>query len=753
MVLDIRQELMVVKVGHQIVPQGRDVGAAVLVRGKLVSDDVDDDQDAESIAGPCSTPPPVPATGLRGLDSSDVSYAPGSRSPQPRPLRKPCSACRFVPAYKHYVPRTAAHAAMASNGLINRRRLHNHGKQLGTYHSTRGLHADGLVDVVGTEEDPEVEDIVDSGFHFAAPTMSSHEKDPVTRQVGVACSAEDIVDIAAPTMASRERDPPSRHIRVSCRACTSGLTGPVAYGELPHSALTERSKAVKNHRDVDLIRNSSPECCRTDGGDDAGHAGEHCEDHDSIVENVLEKSSEADGEGNSCNAFLRTEQLDAAENSEKPDGSCSSLTGRRDVANKDQVETMEGADQYESMRVTYQGTRDCEELEDDAKPETCSTTEHGQHHHRHHHHQPSVQANPHDCFMQRVERACARLSTHSTGCKRHEYISPRSGPLRRASSPWHEFPRHPQSARAHAESEPLHPRMYTSPHPSHFGQANSDMEDPVSMPASPISEIDDPFKKIASPTYQLAPVSSADDVVEDVGYHGEGGDVIPWNNLHRRGSSAGISTQNRSCVRERALSSARQLYSRLQKLNQRVDRSTMASRSSCYQNSPSPAPRSASTSTDGYRAKDQNEDLQVEDGCAPLPGNAIARSSSTPRRRRMSRGDVHKEAQKLPRTATARDNARGGCPLAAAGKGVASRSSLHPQSARGSQVLPQSQTPSPAQKPMKLSVEVFPSPSAPQGFGLKITQHLPQAVEVEYVNGLGLSPRSFRTVSCRRCSS
>ncbi|KAH7416213.1 hypothetical protein KP509_14G080700 [Ceratopteris richardii] len=153
------------------------------------------------------------------------------------------------------------------------------------------------------------------------------------------------------------------------------------------------------------------------------------------------------------------------------------------------------------------------------------------------------------------------------------------------------------------------------------------------------------------------------------------------------------------------------------------------------------------------RSRASNPDSKIKDkrGClseASTPRTTDERSSSTRREQHTSkRADKEKKSNGVPP-----NDSRGAvCPFQDTSHGAVTCSSsvISLPAIKPRQNEAQNQQ-------LKLSVEVFPSPSAPKGFGLKITQHFPkehQHAQVEYVNGLGLSPRSFQTSVCRRCSS
>lgn len=214
-------------------------------------------------------------------------------------------------------------------------------------------------------------------------------------------------------------------IRVACSACTSSLRAPLFYG---HPATAPKVKTRKRGKrptlsSTEVMAMATTECPVQDLCDDRDRTAADCgwfvrPEQDAYV-------------SPSSSGMVRLPSHSAA-----PEKNKSLNLVPVEVGTFHKVERVEGHSPHESIGVTYQSMRNCEDIHEDTQA-VAGEKQHYQH----------------DCFVKRVERACAkatgsklaaversgssrnRTSSHTSRCNRQNDIAnSRAGrPQRRAA--------------------------------------------------------------------------------------------------------------------------------------------------------------------------------------------------------------------------------------------------------------------------------------------------------------------------------
>ncbi|MCO5563441.1 hypothetical protein L7F22_017083 [Adiantum nelumboides] len=790
MVLDIRKELKERKAGHPI------TASIVKVRSRTGDLYVKADGDrqasetinggAESIAGPCSPPAPVFSRKI------DLAHPYGSyeqaRPPQPRPLRMPCSACTFVPApHTHHNIQHNIDLALLSRthttgtpacSQRDRAQMYfcKQGRNAGSSHAP-DLEAD-REECVEIEE-PGVEDIAAPGGHGDCRSLQQQQH------------------AATPSFNTPSSGNASfiEPMRVSCSACTSSLRAPFTYGQRPpcdriaHPAKPKNIQRIKQRdkgpqlADSALLSNSTT-------AEDMATAPTSQEQRNELVEPLTTAMESSQG------WYIRAKQESLVPDRQAIPAASDYAKSMIEeyVSNsslEDVVEAVGGANQHEGLEVTYQSTRDREEIiQHFGRPAVKhrNSTRMNEH----------DTVNGHDCFVKRVERACAtacRSASAGSKCRSsasHEY-GPASSAAARRRLDYKNFI-YADYKRPASRTNRLHRSSQRSPvtTDSNGGAAilpginYPRIDDDVEYLASPMNETEDRGSSHTTQHRQIqqynsmpptAVADTSENIVQTLMSHDDG----PISCLQEEHTSLSKEAQGRNRAHIRPVP-------RLQKKKlMAYSRPVGENSNKLYGDVPAPgadAPdnQERELASLGGQAKQGSEERgslsRGRERLAALHtggGGKIKKIQASRSKQgnggsnscgRVSIGSGERTSG-AEKAALGEMEQRPGQPdIAAAapaaggkGSGNMNEGGGHIEEVqvsgdtcssgdRGSDVLGQ-------QQELKLSVEVFPSPSARKGFGLKITQHFPKApqLQVEYVNSLGLSPRSFQTLHCQRCTA
>ncbi|KAI5073717.1 hypothetical protein GOP47_0011730 [Adiantum capillus-veneris] len=759
MVLDIRKELRERKAGHPItasIGTARSRNADLYLKADRRAEIIIGDE-AESIAGPCSPPTPVYS---RKLDHLQPLYEPACekpRPPQPRPLRIPCSACTFVPApHTHHNLQHNIDLALGQLSQIHaggmRARSHrakmNSGKQR---HKAASSHAptDDVVEPGAEEsveiEEPGVEDI--AGGHGGCHSLQ--EKTPSLSTHHFNASFGSSIE----------------PIRVACSACTSSLMAPFSYGQHPRcDRITPlaKPKFLRKKQDkrqlADSIVFSSPSAVEDIANTACGRS-EALKNNDR--QDLVEPLTTSDMES-SRGWYVRPEQDTYIIRKSIPAASdYAKATIEEYISHsnlEDVVEAVEGANQHESLELTYQSTRDREEIRQQFRP--ADSVKHRSERN------DIVAAAGHNCFVKRVERACASAArSASAGSKGRAPSSPAARWPRQ-----HDNSRHMFYADYRRPTSPSTNRLNRRRRPSSadrdptLGSCNRD-KDAASAPASPMNEAEDrtAFAHTPHRTMQFgeAPTVAGHDAAENIVQalavsHDDASiscmqdHTIFRKELQRRHYPP-YRPQKKKLIVNRSMKANGSKYARHVSVagTGDVDNELVAARSVGGQakqplEGHGSDQETMSTPSGRGRSDKGNNDLYYSSKQGAVRDRGSLSRSTAGGGRVPGISESSKEGRTAAPAGAGADDIGGGHIEEVARVGACSMSSS-PRNSSDSKMQQQ-------QQELKLSVEVFPSPSASKGFGLKITQHFPKApVQVEYVNSLGLSPRSFQTLHCQRC--